>query len=377
MMDSSSAPLRLLFVTARYFPFAGGIQTHVYEVSRRLAQAGLEVTVLTTDPTGALPLAEESEEGVRVQRVRAWPANRDYYLAPALPGFITRGDWDLVHIQGVHTLVPPLAMVAARRASIPYIVSFHTGGHSSPLRNRVRNLQWAVLRPLLVRAARLVAVSNFEAEFFQRTLRAPESKFLVVPNGAQLPEPTAHVSGSPDEPLVVSVGRLERYKGHHRVIQALPALLSHYPDLRLRVVGSGPYEPELRQMVQDLGLSEHVEIGSIPATDREGMVSLLARATLVTLLSDYEAHPISVLEALAMERPVLVTMTSGLQELAERGLAYGIPLESSTEEVVAAMLQQLRQPMRPGKVSLPTWEDCAGDLARLYDSVLRQPQCVS
>ncbi|MBE3558221.1 MAG: hypothetical protein IMW89_03230 [Ktedonobacteraceae bacterium] len=47
-MAGETSGLRLLMVTPRYFPYMGGIETHVYEVGRRLAAAGVHVTLLTT-----------------------------------------------------------------------------------------------------------------------------------------------------------------------------------------------------------------------------------------------------------------------------------------------------------------------------------------
>ena len=104
--------LRLLVVTARYLPLVGGTEIHTYETARRIAQAGHDVTVLTTNPGVAFP-AEEWSDGVHVKRVACWPAQADYYLAPRLMHVVTEGEWDLVHCQGVHTLVSPLAMLAA------------------------------------------------------------------------------------------------------------------------------------------------------------------------------------------------------------------------------------------------------------------------
>src|SRR5207302_6113728 len=115
--------------------------------------------------SGRLPAAEESE-GMRILRVRAWPI-KDYRFAPGIYRVITHGSWDLVHCQGYHTLVAPLAMLAAWRANIPYILTFHSGGHSSRLRNSLRGLQWMMLHPLLSRAEKLIAVSEFEANFFR------------------------------------------------------------------------------------------------------------------------------------------------------------------------------------------------------------------
>ncbi len=115
-------------------------------------------------------------------------------------------------------------------------------------------------------------------------------------------------------PLIVSVGRLEKYKGHHRVIQAMPKVIEHIPDARLRIVGIGPYESTLRNMVKKLNVSEYVEIKGVPPGDGEGMVTVIAQASLVTLLSEHEAQGIVVLEALAQGRPVLVAATTALQD---------------------------------------------------------------
>jgi len=74
--------------------------------------------------------------------------------------------------------------------------------------------------------------------------------------------------------------------GHHRLIVALPQVLARRPDVRLRILGSGPLEGELRRLVNVLGLSEHVTIEAIPSSDRRQMAETLARASLVALLSE-------------------------------------------------------------------------------------------
>ena len=368
-------PIRVLFVTPRFWPYTGGVETHVYQVARRLASAGVEVMVLTTDLSGRLPVHEQRER-VTIRRARAWPAHRDYYFAPGIYRAITRGDWDVVHVQSYHTLVAPLAMFAALRARLPYLVTFHGGGHSSQVRNALRGAQRAMLRPLLARAERLIAVAQFEVEFLAARLRLPRQRFVVIPNGSDLPpaaRPAAVVNGT----LIASVGRLERYKGHHRLIEALPKVLEQRPDAYVWIAGAGPYEPALRRLADRLGVADRVEIRAVPAEDRQAMASALSSAALVVLLSEYETHPIAVLEAMRLKRPVLVARTSGLTELAERGLARAIPIDSTTEQVALAVLDQLRRPLVPANVDLPSWDDCVSDLLTLYRSILRERRCAS
>ncbi len=369
--------LRVLLVTPRYFPYIGGVETHVYEVARRLVRAGVDVTVLTTDPGGQLPTVEQSE-GVKIQRVRAWPAKRDYYFAPDIYTMITQGNWDVVHIQSYHTLVAPLAMLAAWRAKIPYVVTFHSGGHSSRLRNAFRRTQRELLRPLLARAQRLIANARFEIKFYGEQLRLPAKLFVFIADGTDVPKVGQSISQTvTDGALIASVGRLERYKGHHRIIEALPHILEQRPDVRLWIAGAGPYESALRRLALKLGVANCVDIRSIPAADRERMAAELAKVALVVLLSEYETHPLAAAEAIALGRSVLVTDTSGLSELAERGLARAIPLQSTAEQVAAAVLAQLRQPLAPPSIDLPTWDACAADLLALYQTVSQRPICVS
>jgi glycosyltransferase involved in cell wall biosynthesis len=371
-MMNQPTSMRVLLVTPRYFPLMGGVETHVYEVARRFAGQGVDTTVLTTDTSGELPV-QEQVEGVQIRRVPAYPRSKDYYFAPGIYNIIANGTWDIVHCQGFHTFVPPVAMLAAKRARIPYVLSFHSGGHSSGFRNSIRSLQAALSRPLLAGAEKLIGVSNFEARLFQQRLKLPQEKFVVIPNGSHLPKITP-MRHDGREPLILSVGRLERYKGHHRLIEAFPSILERQPNARLRILGKGPHEGELQRMARDLGIADRTEIGAVSPSDREGMASVLASASVVTLLSEYEAHPIAVMEALSMKRPVLVADTSGLSELAERGLVRAIPLDSTASQIADAVIQQLCDPLVPSDIELPTWEQCAQQLLSLYTEIVEKRQ---
>jgi glycosyltransferase involved in cell wall biosynthesis len=265
-------------------------------------------------------------------------------------------------------------MQAAKEAKIPYIVTFHTGGHSSRFRKNIRKIQWRLLRPYLAHAAQLIGVSHFEADYFRDLLHLPEKLFSVIPNGAAIPAllPST-ITTKRDHTVIASVGRLEHYKGHHRLIKALPDIRKLYPDAQLLILGSGPYELALRMLVKKVGVTEHVEIRSIKVSDRQAMAETLAQATLVTLLSEYEAHPIAVMEALALKRPVLVSDTSGLKELADQGFARAISLSSSPEEIALAVRLQIEEPIAPATgFALPTWEDCVDQLRMIYNAALKE-----
>jgi glycosyltransferase involved in cell wall biosynthesis len=360
-------------VTARYFPYIGGTEVHTYEVAKRMAAAGHDVTVLTTDVSKTLPPVEIAE-GVRVERVAAGPANNDYYFAPDIYKSIVRGKWDLIHIQGYHTFVAPIAMLAAYHSGTPYLVSFHSGGHPSRLRNSLRGLQRWLLRPLLGRAQKLIGVSPFETEFFRQHLHQPSDRFVTISNGSYLPMPKSKRDAS-NGTLIVSVGRLERYKGHQRTITALPEVIKQFPDVHLRIIGAGSYEGELWHLAERYGVTDFVEIGPVGLGERDRMASIMSKAKLAILLSDYESQGIAILEALSLGIPALVTHTSGLADLAKGGLARSVPLNSSSYVIASAILEQLHRPLTVPQIHLPSWDQCAAQLLDLYQQVhdKRQP----
>jgi glycosyltransferase involved in cell wall biosynthesis len=374
----------VLVVTPQYLPDLGGIEQHVHATATRIARRDatriarrddIELTVLATDRTGTRPVLADGG-GFSVRRVRAYPRHRDYYVAPGLARVIRDGDYDLVHCQGIHTAVPILAMSAARRAGLPYLVSLHTGGHSSGLRNRLRATQWRALGPWLRGAAAVVAVSRSEQRLFETTSRLDPARMRIIRNGGDLGERVTPAPAADRVPhQIVSCGRLERYKGHHRAIEALPLVRREIPDATLRILGAGPYEAALRKRARALGLEQAVRIDYIEPGERGAMAAALAGATVFAALSDYEAHPVSVMEALTLGVPVVGRRTPGLAELAEDGLVRGLPADASPASIAAGLVTALRDPGPAGlpigatagpTAELPSWDETAAELAGLY-----------
>jgi glycosyltransferase involved in cell wall biosynthesis len=356
-------------IATRCQPEIGGVESHVAEVAGRLVARGYELEILTTDRSGDLPKVERHPEGYTIRRFRAYPRTRDYYFSPGLFWAALRTKADIVHVQGVHTLVPPMAMLAAWLRRRPYLLTFHTGGNSSSFREKARSTQWRILAPLLRRADRLIGVSVYEGHRFDEVLGCPPGTITVVRNGGSLPVAGDAVTRVPGR--IVSVGRVERYKGHHKAIEALPILVRSHPEAHVQVLGSGPYEAELLALADTLGVRDRVTVEFIPPVDRALMGERMAAASVMTLLSDYEAHPVSVMEALTAGTPAVVSLTSGLTELADMGWVVGVGQHAGPEETAAAIARQLDDPVLPDKSVLPTWETCVAGVADTYDSIMK------
>jgi len=290
---------------------------------------------------------------------------------------IANGSWDLLHCQGSHAVVAFISMLAARRRNLPYVLTFHSGGYSSHLRSGIAPALRQLLRPLLLHAERLICVSDFEARHFQRQLRLAPQRFTVVPNGANLGEPSVRVASQPQRPLILSVGRLERYKGHHHVLAALPEVIKLCPQAQLRIAGNGPFEPNLRRLARRLGVEDRVEIKQVATGDHENMAQLLSQAAVVTIMSEYESQSIAAYEALAAGKALLVAPTSALRELADRGMARAVPHCADPVAVARSIVDALRSPLPPAQVSLPTWDQCAERMLDIYREALAVRRCSS
>jgi glycosyltransferase involved in cell wall biosynthesis len=153
------------------------------------------------------------------------------------------------------------------------------------------------------------------------------------------------------------------------VIAAMPALLDLEPDARLAVIGRGSFEHELRRLAARLQVDHAVTFTSFDATQREALGALVQSSDVVALMSDFEAHPVAVMEAVALGRKVVVADTSGLSELAVQGLAVAVPVDAPPRALAEVLADVARRP-DPVVPNLPTWDDCVDEILSLYDQIL-------
>ena len=196
----------------------------------------------------------------------------------------------------------------------------------------------------------------------------------MIRNGGALPPVPADVRPVPGR--IVSSGRLERYKGHHRVIEALPLVRREVPDAHVVVLGSGDYHDELVALAGRLGVADAVTIRHVAPVDRAGMAVELSSAAVLAAFSDYEAHPVGVMEALTLGVPVVGYDVAGIADLVEDGVVRGLPPGAPAEDAARALVEQMDADREPGvgvPVDLPTWEESADRLAEVYLAAAEPP----
>jgi glycosyltransferase involved in cell wall biosynthesis len=142
------------------------------------------------------------------------------------------------------------------------------------------------------------------------------------------------------------------------------------PQAHLLILGTGPYESNLYKLADHLGVSDQVSIKQVAPTDRQSMATTLAESSVVAALSDYEAHPVAVMEALCVARPVVGYDIAGIGELVAEGWVRGVPPGAPAATVAQELVKAMSAPSRINHAQLPSWDSCADQLAHIYLSSL-------
>jgi glycosyltransferase involved in cell wall biosynthesis len=146
---------------------------------------------------------------------------------------------------------------------------------------------------------------------------------------------------APDEhawkhPAIVSAGRLAEAKNYPLLIEAMALLRRRLPAARLFILGQGEQEPQLRQQIASLGLSEVVRLCGF----QRNPWKYIARADVFALTSRYEGFGNVLVEAMACGVPVVATSSPGPLEIV-RDQTDGLIVREHTPAAVASALESL------------------------------------
>lgn len=148
----------------------------------------------------------------------------------------------------------------------------------------------------------------------------------VIPNAL---EPSEFQNNGEGE-FILAVGRLFEHKGFQYLLEAYAGLADDIHE-KLIIVGSGPYEDELKRIMTDLRIVDRVEI--IPFMSRRDYVQRLSRCRLFVFPSDYEAFGVVVIEAMASSKCVISSNIIGPGEILNDGVDGVLFEKSNVEEL--------------------------------------------
>lgn len=169
---------------------------------------------------------------------------------------------------------------------------------------------------------------------------------------------------SPDEMVVLAVGRLSTEKGHRYLIDAVSQMVRKKPDLKMQVLiaGMGPADSELKEQVSKNGLHERVKlVGHCPDVSE-----IFSIADLFVLPSLSEGSPNVLLESMAAKVPIVATNVGGVPEHVSHGETAILVPPADSESLANAMTELLSNRARAARLA-----SAAFDKARLMFSAAK------
>lgn len=180
-----------------------------------------------------------------------------------------------------------------------------------------RLLQRVIVSLVARRVAGLLAISRLAEQAFA-SLGFPKSKIYRFGYFERIPKDEDESVFNSEFRDIVYVGRLVKGKGLELLINASATLLQSDPQLRLRIVGGGPIESDLRRMAGTSGIEQQVIFTGVVSSN--AVPGLLRNALMLVLPSEADGWGIVVNQALQAGTPVVVSNCSGAAELIANGV---------------------------------------------------------
>ena len=334
-------PLRVMFVIT-CMP-VGGAETLLVELIRRMDRERVAPELCCLKYLG--PLGE-----ILADEIPAWTGllahKYDFAVFGRLRRLLSQRRIDAVVTVGTGGDKMFWGRLAAWFSGVPVICS---SLHSTGLPDHVE-FPNRLLAPL---TDAFVGVAEPHGRYLVEHEGCPAHKVRVIPNGVDIDRfhprwPDVELRkalGLPDDaPTVGIVAALRPEKRHDLFLESAALIRKEVPSCRFLIVGDGPERGRLGALAEELGLNGAVHFlgtrGDVP--------EVLSLVDVVQLTSRMEANPVSILEAMAAEKPVVATRVGSVPETVRDGVTGLLVPPGEAESIAAATVELLTEPHRAG-----------------------------
>ncbi len=267
---------------------------------------------------------------------------------PRLLRYLRRQQTELLHTQ--LEFADTVGSIAARMLKIPTVTTLHTFDAPSKGSRAYWRLQlrWWVLQHF---CNRIIAVSEGTRQHHIQMGNLAPNRVITLYNGIDLSNfarcdeterrAKRKILGiPPNARVLITVAVLRKPKGLQYLIKALPTILEAVPDAYYLIVGDGEHKDTLKTLAQTYGVTERVIFTGV----RNDIPDLLAISDLFVLPTLGEALPTVLAEAMAAQKPIVVSNVGGVPEMVEHGLNGLLVPPAEPASLAEACIQLLQDP---------------------------------
>jgi L-malate glycosyltransferase len=314
-----------------------GAEMLVSQIIKRL-QGRIQPTIFCLDASGALSeqLAGEVEV-ISLNRRPGW----DFRVAWRMARHLRR-----LGIQVLHThQYSPFFYASVARVLAGGSVRLIFTEHGRHYPDHVSLWRRTGNRLILRRLANAVnSVSAFSADSLASQDGFSRAQVEVIENGIDLEEFHSVVEPFSDLDIsrryVVHVARFHPVKDQAILLKAFQPVSKTFPDVDLLMVGDGELRNDLVQLAKAMGLENRVHFLGI----RKDVSSILRAAKVFVLTSKSEGAPLTLLEAMAVGLPVVVTAVGGMPEIVRDGIDGLLAARGDANAIASALIRLLENP---------------------------------
>ncbi len=362
--------MKIVHVSARYFPSMGGVEIFTKELCEKLSKKGFETVVYTLD-LGNNVHSRESINGVLVKRYRAVLGD-PFFLPPLMFLRDLRKEYPaILHVHNLQNLFPIFVSLTKKPKQLFVLQPhYHRYGQTIPRHLLLTFYKLFIPELILKRAQIIIANTNFEERMLKKDF-SNSGNILTIQEGLPLHE-LRIVKWSPEFPeRILYIGALKKYKKVDILLKAFKIVLDHEKKLlKLVIVGDGPEKSNLMKLSIELGISEFVEWKV--NLDRQQLLSEYSKARVFVLLSLLESFSRVVNEAVVIGVPTVVLRSEVFSDLINKGLVE-VALSERPDSVAEAIFRAKRKVLSHNEkenLCLNGKQEYSDRIASLYRSLV-------
>jgi glycosyltransferase involved in cell wall biosynthesis len=373
--------MKIAFVYDAIYPYVkGGVEKRVWELAVRLSGRGHEVHIFGMKFWDSKDLL--IRDGIYLHGV--CPAHKLYtggrrslwqplYFSIRLIAPLIREKFDIIDCQQFPYFSCISTGFVSKMRRIPLVITWievwgdywfeYLGimGFSGKLLERY--LAWF--------SCPTIAISNFTAHRFRTTYHKPIH--VVIPVGIDIGKISAG-SPSPEQSDIIFVGRLIKEKNVDMLVNAAAIILTEYPGLRVTLIGEGPEEKKIQDMIRQKSLENVVRLHSF-YDSHDDLIAALKSSKIFVLPSTREGFGISALEALACGLPVVTIdhPANAIRDLIHENNGFLCSLSAEDLANTISLALRRHKEMRDFCILSARafdWEHITSDIEAFYQTVI-------
>ncbi len=375
--------LKILQTPVRFYPYIGGVENYVYELSKKLSEFGHDVTIVCSNEGYSEVVTNDDETklqiDIKIDIKRLWYVCKiaNTNITPTLPFNLLSNEFDLIHTHLPTPWSSDWSAFASRIKNIPLILTYHNDIVSFGAWKVFSWLYNSLLLDVLLEKSERILIS--QPRYYNSPYLANyKEKTKILPPGVDTDKfKPLKLEKSENLLFVASLDSYHRYKGLDLLLKALKVVKDLGKDFVLLVVGSGELEEYYRTMAQSLGLGANVDfLGKI---SEEKLIELYNRCSCLILPSKsyaQEGFGLVALEALSCGTPVIVSEVVGISEDVEKNNC-GFTAKPEEKEIAKAIINILegedRSMGRKGRrliLKKYSWHAVAREIEKIYFQAL-------